>query len=136
MRIGKFEEEWESLKRRCENGAFDYTDSSRSVIEIINAHFHDVRSKKKYGVYVVRQSGTIVQHGRFKGQDILARLKNTKGKVASVHWFASLVEEKGPLVFEYAFFAPTPESPALTEAVLLQAYLNEHGCLPYRNKAF
>ena len=147
MNIGKYEEEWESLKKNCEHNSLDHGNSSGSVRKIIKSHFGDTRQHKKYGVYLIRQqttrevlyigkSGTIDQHGNFKGQDIPARLKNVKGDVSSVLWFKSLVKEKGVLVIEYVVLTPTPQSPAFVEAHLIQAYLNEHSCLPSRNKEF
>ena len=77
------------------------------------------------------------QDGSFKGQDIPGRLRNVKGKDTTANqWFRTLVGEKGPLIIEYGLLTTVPKSPALIEAVLLQAHLNEHGCLPYRNRAF
>ncbi len=144
-RVGQFEEEWESLKKDCESGSFAYNKPSVSASGIISSHFHSIHRQEKYGVYLVRQqangevlyigkSGTIKQNGSFKGQDIPGRLKNVKGNATANQWFTSLVEEKGPLTVEYVFLTGTPKSPALMEAVLLQAHLNEHGFLPYRNK--
>jgi len=147
MSLSQFEEEWDSLKKSGEHGTFDYSDSSASVRAIIKSHFDSSQRLKKYGVYVVRQqttsevlyvgkSGTIDRRGNFKGQDIPARMQNVKGEVTSSQWFKSLVKEKGPLVIEYVLLETVPKSPAFVEASLIQAYLNEHGCLPYRNKAF
>jgi hypothetical protein len=147
IRIGRFEEEWESLKKDCESGSFIYSEPSASASKIVRSHFRNIRQQEKHGVYVVRQqasrevlyigkSGTIEQNGSFKGQDIPGRLTNLKGNITANQWFKTLVREKGPLTIEYVFLTSVPKSPALVEAVLLQAYLNERSCLPYRNKAF
>jgi hypothetical protein len=146
MTIGHFEEEWESLKKDCEYGSLEYDDPSASAAKIIRGHFRNICRQEKYGVYVVRQQvsrevlyigkgGTIKRDGGFKGQDIPGRLTNVKGNTTANEWFRSLVEEKGPLAVEYVFLTSVPRSPTFVEAVLLQAYLNEHGCLPYRNRA-
>jgi len=147
MTNGKFEEEWKSLKKNNEHHSFNYSNPSTSARKIITAHFKGMQRQDKHGVYVIRQestsevlyvgkSGTVDQRGRFKDQNIPDRLKNVKGRVSSNAWFSSLVEEKGPLIIEYVFLAATPKAPALAEALLLQAYLNEHGCLPYCNRLF
>ncbi len=145
MNIGRFEEEWESLTKRYKHGSFTY-DGSSSARRIIDSEFRKVQRQSKYGVYVIRQGdtrevlyvgkgGTIDRGGNFKKQDIPERLKNTKGdNISADNWFSSLAKEKGPLIIEYVFLDSKPESPALVESCLLQAYLNERGCLPYRNK--
>jgi hypothetical protein len=145
MNIGRFEEEWESLTKRYKHGSFTY-DGSSSARRIIDSEFRKVQRQSKYGVYVICQGdtrevlyvgkgGTIDGGGNFKKQDIPERLKNTKGdNISADNWFSSLAKEKGPLIIEYVFLDSKPESPALVESCLLQAYLNERGCLPYRNK--
>ncbi len=143
MNIARFEEEWESLTKRYEHGSFTY-DGSSPARRIIASAFSKVQRQNKYGVYVFRQrdtrevlyigrSGTIEGGGNFKGQDLPERLANVKGKISADKWFSSLANEKGQLVIEYVFLDLKPESPALVESCLLQAYLNERGCLPYRN---
>jgi hypothetical protein len=147
MTTHQFDEEWELLKKNHEHSSFEYNVSSKSVRETITSHFQNSQRREKHGVYVIRQqsthevlyigkSGTINRQGRFKDQDIPGRLKNTKDKLSAKEWFGSLVQKKGALVIEYVFLAPSPKSPALVEAMLLQAYLNENGCLPLRNNEF
>jgi hypothetical protein len=142
MNIGKFEEEWESLKRDYENHPIIYDNPAISIRQVVNQHFQDVKRQERYGVYIVRcrdtgevlyigKSGT-VKHGSFKEQDIRGRLTNRRKGISSVQWFRDLAE-KGALVVEYVFLAATPLSPAFVEALLLQAYLNEHGRLPNCN---
>lgn len=148
IEISRFEKEWKTLKMECESGSFSYSDSSVQFTTIINSHFNNVRRHDKYGVYVVRQQkthdvmyigkgGTVKSDGNFKGQDIPKRLKNVKEKdMPANQWFRILLDEKGPLLIEYIFTTVIPIAPAFVEAFLLQAYLNEHGHLPFRNKAF
>lgn len=144
--IGSFEEEIAELKRICDHGSFEYNSSSLNFTTVVTSHFHSINQQKMYGVYVVRQrdtqevlyigkSGTIDSKGQFKGQDIPGRLKNVKGRDVSANkWFRDLFQERGPLVIEYIFLS-TSKSPAFVEATLIQAYLNEHHRLPYRNKS-
>ncbi len=144
--IKSFEDEIASLKKTYKYGSYEYSDPSKNFTEVTASHFKKVRQQKKYGVYVVHQcktrevlyigkSGTIESRGKFKGQEIPGRLTNVKGKICPNEWFRDLLRKKGPLVIEYIFL-PTSISPALIESVLLQAYLNEHHRLPYRNKSF
>ena len=144
--VGSFEDEIALLKKTCEYGSYEYSNPSDSFRSCTTLHFRGVRRQERYGVYVVRQrdnqevlyigkSGTIDSQGRFKGQDIPERLKNVKGgDVSADKWFRDLLREKGPLVIEYVFLSIS-KSPALVEAALLQAYLNEHHGLPYKNKS-
>lgn len=143
--VGPFEDEIALLKKTCECGSYEYINPSDSFRTCTTSHFREVRRQEKYGVYVVRQrdtrevlyigkSGTIDSQGQFKGQDILGRLKNVKeGNISADKWFRDLLQVKGPLVIEYVFLS-TSKSPAFVETALLQAYLNEHHCLPYKNK--
>ena len=144
--VGPFEDEIALLKKTCEYGSYEYINPSDSFRACTTSHFRGVRRQEKYGVYVVRQrdtqevlyvgkGGTIDSQGQFKGQDIPGRLKNVKeGDISADKWFRDLLQEKGPLVIEYVFLS-TSKSPAFVEAALLQAYLNEHHRLPYKNKS-
>jgi hypothetical protein len=144
--VGPFEEEIVLLKKTCEHGFYEYSNLSESFRACTTRHFRRVEQQEKYGVYVVRQrdaqevlyigkSGTIDSQGQFKAQDIPGRLKNVKGgDVSADEWFRDLFQEKGVLVIEYIFLS-TSKSPAFVEAALLQAYLNEYHCLPYKNKS-
>ena len=143
--IEPFKQEIASLKKTHDHGSFEYADCLASFHSCLALHFRNVSRLEKYGVYVVRQrdtgevlyigkGGTIDSEGLFKGQDVQGRLANVKGgDISANKWFADLCQAKGPLVIEYVFL-PTSKSPALVEAVLLQAYLNEHHKLPYKNK--
>ncbi len=145
MSTNQFDNQWNGLVAAHEHGSFDYAASSDQFVKAVSAHFRSVTRRPRFGVYVVRQktsndvlyvgkSGSIDRRGQFKSQDIPARLKNVKPNGAPANaWFGSLVEEKGPLSVHYVLLERTPVSPALAEAILLQAYLDENGCLPYRN---
>jgi len=141
-----FERELNLLKRDHEHGCFEYPDSSMGFCQVARAHFEAVKREAKYGIYVVRRqltgevlyvgkAGMIRQDGQFKKQDIPGRLTNVKGKRTANEWSAALLNECGALTIEYVFLEAHPQSPALAEAMLLQAYLNEHGELPPRNKS-
>jgi len=145
--VGLFENELSAVKKKYYHGSFEYSDSSINFKTVVTSHFRGIPQKtERYGVYVIGQkdtrevlyvgkSGTIDSQGQFKGQDIPGRLKNVKGgKVPSNNWFRNLLQERGHLVIEYVFL-PMFISPAFVEAALLQAYLNEHQRLPYRNKS-
>ena len=145
MRLRRFEEEWESLTKQHEHGSFSY-DGSSSARTLIASEFRKIQRPSKHRFYVIRQGatrevlyvgkgGTIDKGGSFKKQDIPQRLMNVKGQnIAADVWFSTLAKEKGPLIIDYVFLASKPESPALVESCLLQAYLNETGYLPYRNQ--
>jgi hypothetical protein len=148
MEIKSFEEELEFLKNRYFHGRFEYVNRVASFRSVVTNHFRQVLFEDKHGVYIVRQKsteqvlyigkgGAIIQQGIFKEQDVPRRLKNVKGgdEIAD-HWFGDLLEEQGALVIEYVLLGKSPISPSFTEALLLQAYFNEKGCLPIRNKVF
>ena len=151
--IGTFEDELIDLKKDLDQDQFDYhRDRNKEFTKVSTQHFEKTGRKNSHGVYVVRQrstgevlyigrGGKINPDGQFKKQGILGRLNNVKGKIEgrdipANEWFGNLSMEKGPLVIEYIILTSVPKSPALVEAVLLQAYLNEHGCLPYKNNEY
>jgi hypothetical protein len=144
MIIPKFEELIADLRTNYEFGSFEYCDLSKKFRECVNQHFENIK-KERYGIYIIRQretknilyigkGGTIDSQGRFKPQDIPKRLTNVKENNSPAdNWFLELFKQKGPLLIEYVFL-PISRSPALIEAALLQAYLNEYHRLPYKNK--
>jgi hypothetical protein len=146
INVSPFEDEIDLLKKTYEHGSYEYKNPSDSFKACTNSHFNGVKRKERYGVYVVRhrdtqevlyigKGGTIDFQGKFKRQNILKRLRNVKeGNISADIWFRNLLQEKGPLIIEYIFLL-TSKSPALIEAALLQAYLNEYHCLPYKNKS-
>lgn len=142
--IRTIEEELSDLKKTNEHGSFVYASSSETFSSTCNNHFRHIKRIDKHGVYIIRQKstnqvlyigkgGTINDQGVFKRQDIPGRLTNRKGKISSNEWLKTLLSEKGVLVIEYLFLNKAPISPAVIETVLLQAYLNQYGRLPYRN---
>lgn len=146
INVGSFEDEIGLLKKTYEHDFYEYGNPTDSFKTCTNSHFNGVKRKERYGVYVVRhrdtqevlyigKGGTIDSKGIFKGQDVPKRLRNVKGENVSADvWFRNLLQEKGPLIIEYIFLSKS-KSPALVEAALLQAYLNEYHSLPYKNKS-
>ena len=145
--IRSFNEKLDELKTYYEYGAFFYESSSRTFSRICREHFGKIKRPDKHGVYIIRQkstgyvlyvgkSGTINRLASFDKQDIPGRLTNVKGKITANEWFRTLFLEKGDLVIEYVFLTKSPVSPALAEAILLQAYFNAYAQLPYRNSEF
>lgn len=144
--VGSFEDEIALLRKTCEHGFYEYISPLDSFRTCTTWHFRGVRRQEKYGVYIVRQKdtqevlyigkgGTIDSQEQFKDQDIPERLKNVKvDSVSANEWFRNLIQEKGPLAIEYIFLSSSL-SPAFVEASLLQAYLNQHHRLPYKNKS-
>lgn len=134
------------LKENFMHGSYEYDNPSESFKRCTTLHFRNVRKQLKYGVYIIRQmdtkeilyigkGGTIDSKGIFKYQDVPKRLKNVKERDTSADiWFKNLLQDKGPLFIEYIFL-PKSMSPALVETTLLQAFLNQYGRLPYKNKS-
>jgi hypothetical protein len=144
--IQDFEEELRALKKEYVHGHFTYANLNVPISRLINDHFGK-QVGDIYGIYIIRQettgevlyigkSGTLVNWGEFKGQDLPKRLKNTKGELSSNAWFRNLLEERGTLIVEYLIISKQPYSPTFVESLLLQAFLNDNGHLPYRNNAF
>lgn len=147
MSTNQFDDQWNALIAGRQHDSFDYAGSSEPFDQVVTEHFRARAPHTSFGVYVVRQqssnevlyvgmSGFINNQGQFKGkQDIPDRLKNVKtNDVPANVWFGSLVQERGSLSVQYLLLDNTPISPSLAEATLLQAYLNENGRLPNRNK--
>jgi len=144
INVGAFEDEIDLLKNSYKNDYYEYKNLSERFTTCTRTHFDRVVRQERYGVYIVRQldtqevlyigkSGTIDSYGKFKKQDILGRLTNTRRKDNSNIWFRNLLQKKGPLKIEYIFL-PTLKSPSFVEKALLQAYLNEYNHLPYKNQ--
>jgi hypothetical protein len=143
----KFDAEWKALKAGRGSGSFEYLEPSDGFCAAVDNHFRRRQSTARFGVYVVRRrqtgevvyigkGGTVQRDGTFKRQDVPLRLKAVRRtRVPSNVWFRSLCSDCGPLRIEYVFVGPTPVSPALAEARLLQAFLNEKGQLPRYNEA-
>lgn len=140
-------EKWQT---EFKHGAFNYVDSVPRFRAVVMAHFGRM-PQKAYGIYIIRQldtkeilyigkGGTINGQGQYKGQDLLGRLCNTRGKdqsgkeISADFWFRSLAQERGPLEVEYMLVKP-PVSPGYIEAELLQSHLAEYNRLPLKNKS-
>ena len=143
--VGSVEKEINSLKNTYFHGRYEYHDPSDSFRICTLSHFDSISFPEKYGVYIIRnkgtneivyigKSGTITREGKYKGQNMVGRLTNTRGDTPSNRWFSNLCIEIGSIIVEYIFL-PTSKSPAFVESTLLQAYLNEHHCLPLKNKS-
>jgi hypothetical protein len=140
-----FDEQWRQLCSGRSIGRFDYGPSDGPPREVVRRHFRDSHEAQLCGVYVVRRldntavlyvgkAGTITSDGELKDQDLRGRLTNTRGNESSQAWFTALCSENGAVSVEYVLLESTPVSPSLAEAMLLQAFLNETGRLPCRNR--
>ena len=139
-----FDAEWRRLRDHSDHRTFELTPNG-SVRKTIKSHFGALGSADQYGVYVIRatdesvvlyigKAGTVAKDGTIKNQNLPGRLTNTRGsKVSSKDWFGRLLAQHGPLVVEYVILQSSPVSPALAEAKLLQAFLNDFGRLPCEN---
>lgn len=138
---------WRQLCGRLRSGAFVYSGPPHAFRDAANFHFG--RGATGYGVYVIRSSsgefvyigkgGTVTTEGRFRGQDMIGRLKAGRGPKAAISadtWFADIAGRYGPISVEYVMSGQTPESPAFIEALLIQGHLNLFGVLPPLNKEF
>jgi hypothetical protein len=123
--------------------SFVFGDAPSSIREAVKTAFR--ASRPAFGVYVLRTSdgsvvyvgkgGTIGNGGEFKGQDIPGRLVNVRtNDMSAEQWFRNVVSVYGLLQIEYVIL-PKSRSPGFVEALLLQAYLNDHGKLPPLNKS-
>lgn len=142
-----FENEWNQLKFQGSHGAFTFNGTATEWRKAVNGHFRSTTlTRPCYGVYVVRQkatgsviyigkSGTMCQDGTFKEQDLEKRLVNReKGERRQVI-FGQRVVAHGELVIEYVVLKSKAMLPGYLEALLLQAYYDEHQKLPIDNAA-
>lgn len=110
---------------------------------------HDVPNE--FGVYLISlisgsrldlvyvgKAGTVKASGSWKEQGIAKRLANRQRRESRSIFFRRLIAERelDGLHFEWfvTFNGETRVLPALAEAELLQAYLNDHGRLPELNE--
>jgi hypothetical protein len=142
-----FEEEMALLCECYPYGHFQYVQGVERWSMVVNDHFANMQFPARFGVYLVRRSdvneviyigraGCITGKGSIKKQDIPSRLKARRGKLSANRWFRELRDAEGDLELEYIILERSPMSPALAEAILLQAFLNEYGVLPKYNKLF
>ncbi|MGO8752265.1 MAG: hypothetical protein ACLQNE_40520 [Thermoguttaceae bacterium] len=139
-----FEQMIADLMASHERGGFGYADPKSPFRGVVCSHLSS--REATYGVYVLRKEtsreviyigkgGTVDANGGFKGQDLRGRLKNVRAKDTPADvWFSGLVQKHGPLTIEYIVLSKDL-SPGFVEAILLQAYLNDHGRLPAENRS-
>ena len=127
-------------------GTFEYLSPEIPFRQAVTQEFQD--TIRNYGVYIVRRhvdghvryigkSGTIKNSGDFKlqKQDIPQRLTAApRSKVSSSAWFVELCREYGGLTIEYVILTESL-SPGFVESLLLQAFRNDFGKLPDKNKS-
>jgi len=147
LKPGGFERVFEEIKHEYQLGSVEYTDPAGTLSSCISAHFAARQAGPYYGVYVVRQQGsksvlyigkggTVRTNGTFKNQDLPGRIRNTKeGSKNANEWFREILDVYGPIIIEYIVL-PVRTCPAFVEAYLLQAFLNDYGNLPPKNKSF
>lgn len=145
--MSAFDDLWMQLVASATSGSFNYRTSDGLFRSAVDGHFRDAGIADRFGVYVVRRiednevlyigkAGTIAPDGKFKSQGVRGRLKAVRGVVQSDVWFANICGECGAFRVDYLFLSPSPLSPALAEAKLLQEFLNKNGHLPRYNRAF
>ena len=105
-----------------------------------------------YGVYIfhkntedgdilyIGKSGTILQNGNFKVQDLRKRLNNKQdGKQKRQDFLSKKINEDAEIqqiFIEWYIIDERKYLPGLIEALLLQDYYTKHSCLPIWNKEF
>ena len=127
------------------SGTFEYLSPDESFQQVVTREFQG--TTRNYGVYIVRRrhvdrhviyigkSGTIKNSGDFCLQDIPQRLtKAPRSEVISSAWFEQLCREYGALTIEY-FILDEFLFPGYVESMLLQAFRNDFGKLPDKNKS-
>lgn len=149
IRIPSFADAVDRVRRAClASGYLTYENPEDSFCEIVRERLGRSNEQDRYGVYLVRRTdsqevlyigmaGSIGRNGDFRRQDLLGRLTNVRGDISADAHFQLLLESirgtGAALVVEYFAFGARPNSPALIEAFLLQAFLNELGRLPQSN---
>lgn len=107
---------------------------------------------KEYGAYVISgvsgerrdvlyigRSGTVYTDGKFAHQALRGRLTNKQGKEPRQLFFERMIREHSVRTLHFEWFITHDHAnkvlPVLAESLLLQAYYEEHGCLPPYNKS-
>jgi len=146
--LSSFDALWSSLKEARFSQVLTYNDPSQRFTAAVRGHFNSLPQSSRYGVYVVTaassgqvlyvgKAGTVASDGKFKAQDIPGRLTAERAnKTSSDRWFAEVCSQEGALKIEYVVLPNIQLAPATAEALLLQAFLIEHHCLPKYNKGF
>ena len=104
-----------------------------------------------YGVYIFRKntkggdilyigkSGTILQSGVFKAQNLRNRLNNKQAGIRRQDFFTQMINkdiEIKQIIIEWYIIDEQKHLPGLIEALLLQDYFTHHSCLPIWNNEF
>lgn len=103
----------------------------------------------KYGAYIIfdpsgevmyiGKSGTVNRDGRFDDQGVRERLSKRQDHEPRQVYFNNRMEELGLANLEIRWFITHDGKhgilPAKAEADLMQAYFDDHGCLPPWNKS-
>jgi len=149
-----FDEVWEDVRNIANRTGQFCWDGEGHFTAAVHDRFREI-PQPSFGVYVVRvkrgrggrrgqvlyvgKAGAVANAGGFRGtQGLEMRLCNTRhGDSNANQWAQELQLEQQPngLLIEYAVLQdPRVMSPALAEARLLQAYLEQHGRLPAENR--
>ena len=142
-----FETEWRTVRDAFPHGEVVYDNGDLSAKDVFLAHFSQAfELEKTSGVYVLRavnsqevlqihKCGVVQTAGSFSYITIYRKLRTPKKKGMSADmWFRLLLDTYGPLLVEYVILGSMPAAPGYVTAVLLQAFLNEHGRLPLWNE--
>jgi hypothetical protein len=144
----KFKDEWSKLKKAEHSGSFRFSGTAADWSSAVSSHFKTSSLKRPYyGVYVIYQkttgkilyvgkAGTMRQDGFFKGQDLPKRLVNREKGQGRKDVFGQRVADYGELIIEYVILKSKSLIPGYLEALLLQAYYDEHNRLPVDNASF
>lgn len=104
-----------------------------------------------YGVYIFRKntedgdilyigkSGTILQNGSFKAQDLRKRLNKKQAGIQRQDFLSKKINEDTEIkqiFIEWYIIDERKYLPGLIEALLLQDYFTQHSCLPIWNNEF
>lgn len=131
----------------------------RNFSDVTKKHFRKKNwGNPIYGVYIIRNkqtaeilyigiSGTYKKRG-YADQDLPKRLNtgfrrgSKNEKITTYEWIKKMYEEiKGTLLIEYIILPKNEKNnkspiPTYIEALLLQAFVNDNGCLPLKKKEF
>lgn len=104
-----------------------------------------------YGVYILRKntedgdilyigkSGTLLQNGSFKAQDLRKRLNNKQTGMQRQDFLSKKINEDAEIkriFIEWYIIDERKYLPGFIEALLLQDYFTQHSCLPIWNNEF
>ncbi|MBN3761161.1 hypothetical protein [Burkholderia sp. Ac-20365] len=134
------------------SSAFNHGEFELRAAESINDVVRLERVSDGFGVYVIYgqcegerevlyigKAGTICQDGTVKMQGIRSRLTMKQDGVYRREYFQSVIRDRGldALLFEWfeTYAGGKGHTPFLSEAILLDSFLQSTGSLPVLNKA-